>query len=133
MNDPRKILLTALTTSLETATELPVYTKIPKQSAMIYPYVHIADVYMQENGSKLSYQYEYNILIEICYKDATSDGELYDKMDAVCGIVNNAVPFSLTGGFSVMDIRLNNSVKTEIMTDTGVIDVGAIRLIIRVQ
>ncbi len=133
MNDCRKIVINALGAALETATGKTVYSKIPKQLASIFPYIHIAEVFMQEEGTKKDYQYKFDILIEICHKNEDSDSDLYSDMDKVCQVINNAVPFALTGEYSIMDMRLNNSVKTEVLTESGQIDVGAIRLIIRVE
>lgn len=133
MTDCREIVLKALFTALGTATGRTIYTKIPKQSAPIYPYIHISDVFMEEEGAKNGYQYKFQILIEVCHKNEDSDKSLFDDMKNVCSLINNGVPFALSGGFAVMDMRLVSSTQVEVLTDTGLVDVGAIRIIMRVE
>lgn len=135
MNDPRKIVLKALTTSLAAATGRTVYTKIPKKPPFVvtYPYIHISDVFMEEDGDKRNYQYKFQILIEVCHKNDISDGGLFDDMDAVCSTINNAVPFALDSPYKIMDMRLVSSTQLETLTETGMVDVGAIRIVIRVE
>lgn len=133
MTDCREIVLKALFTALGTATGRTIYTKIPKQAAPIYPYIHISDVFEEEEGTKTGYQYKFQILIEVCHKDELSDKSLFDDMSAVCGLINNGVPFALSGGFAIMDMRLVSSTQIEVLTDTGIVDVGAIRIVLRVE
>jgi hypothetical protein len=133
MNDPRKIVLKALYTAIGTATGRTVYTKIPKQPAPMYPYIYISDVFMEEEGTKLSYQYKFQILIEVCHKDTISDDDIFNDMDDIAQLINNSVPFALESGYSIMDMRLVSSMKTEVLTETGSVDVGAIRIVIRVE
>lgn len=133
MNDPRKSVLKALTVALATATGRTVYTKIPKQVTLIYPYIHISDVFMEEEGTKLDYQYKFQILIEVVHKDELSDGSLFDDMNNVCSIINNSVPFALESPYKVMDCRLVSSTQIEVLTDVGMVDVGAIRIVMRVE
>lgn len=133
MNDPRKALMKALVTALGTATGKTCYAKIPKQVAPIYPYIHISDVYMEEEGQKNSYQYIFQILVEVVHKDETSDADLFDDIANICSVINNAVPFSLDSPWSVMDCRLNNTSKTEVLTESGQVDVGTVRMIIRIE
>lgn len=133
MTDPRKAVLKALVAAMATATGKTVYAKIPKQDTVIYPYVLISDVYMEEDGQKNNYQYTFQILVEIVYKNTTSDDALYTDMAAITGIINNAVPFALDSPYQVMDLRLNNTAKTEVLTDSGMVDVGTVRMILRVE
>lgn len=135
MNDPRKSVLKALTAALATATGRTVYTKIPKKPPFVvtYPYIHISDVFMEEEGTKLDYQYKLQILIEVAHKDEISDGSLFDDMNNVCSIINNSVPFALESPYKVMDCRLVSSTQIEAMTETGMVDVGAIRIVMRVE
>lgn len=133
MTDCREIVLKALYTALGTATGRTIYTKMPKQAAPIYPYIHISDVFEEEEGAKNGYQFKFQILIEVVHKDELSDIPLFNDMKAVKTLINNAVPFALSGGFAIMDMRLVSSTQIEVLTDTGMVDVGAIRITMRVE
>ena len=56
MKDIRKTLLTGLVPALATATGRTVYTRIPKSTAVTYPYIYIANIYEEEIGPKNRYQ-----------------------------------------------------------------------------
>lgn len=136
MTDCREIVLKALYTALGTATGRTIYTKIPKLNNVptpVYPYIHISDVFEEEEGTKTNYQFKFQILIEVCHKDELSDIPLFNDIKAVKTLINNSVPFALSGGFAIMDMRLVNSTQIEVLTDTGMVDVGAIRITMRVE
>ena len=133
MNDPRKQVIKALYAAIGTATGRTVYAKIPKQATPPYPYVYISDVFMEEEGPKNKYQYKFQILIEVCHKDELNDDSLFNDMADIEGLINNGVPFALESGYNIMDMTLVSAVKTEVLTDSGQVDVGAIRISMRVE
>jgi len=135
MNDIRTILLTALAASLATATGRKVYKDMPihLEGTKVYPHIAISDVFVQEEGPKNGYQYNVNVLIEIVHKDLASMATLYNDMNNAMGIINNTVPFSLTGGYSIMDCRLNTNTTTQASNERGNFDIGIIRLIFRIE
>jgi hypothetical protein len=135
MNDIRNILITALKTSLATATGRKVYGDMPIQleGTKVFPHISISEVFVQEEGTKIAYIYNANVLIEIVHKQLTTMATMYNDMNNALSVVNNAVPFTLTGGFSVMDCQLNTSTTTTASIGKDLVDVGIIRLIFRIK
>lgn len=135
MNDIRNILITALKSSLATATGRKVYGEMPIQleGTKVFPHISISEVFVQEEGPKNAYHYNANVLIEIVHKQLTTMATLYNDLNNALGVVNNAVPFALTGGFSIMDCRLNTSTTTTSNIGKDLVDVGIIRLIFRIK
>jgi|GEM_PF-2162355 len=128
MRDARKQLVTALIADIKT--RIPgaqVYTKVPKKKA--YPYIWISDIYQDEDGPKNSYQYNYDVLIQVVYKGESDPSDRYDNQNAILGMVDNASGFALTDDFSIMKTSLiSNSESTDLKTDSGILDIGLIRL-----
>ena len=133
MRDARKQLVTALITDIKT--RIPgsrVYTKLPKKLA--YPYIYISEIYQDEDGPKNSYQYNYDVLIQVVYKNASDPSDRYDNQNAIMGMVDNASGFALTDDFSIMKTSLiSNSESTDIKTDSGILDIGLVRLDFLIQ
>lgn len=135
MNDVRSILITALTSSLATATGRKVYGQMPihLEGTKVFPHIEISDISIQEDGQKNNFQYTVNVLLEIVHKNLASLSTLYNDMNNVKGIVNNSVPFSLTGGYSIMDCRLVVDNTTQASKEKDNFDIGLIRLIFRIK
>jgi len=129
MKDLRSILLTGLVPALATATGLNVYTRIPKAANVTYPYVYIAEIYQEEIGSKTEFVYQLDVLVQVVYHDVDSLVGLFGKIDNVLSIAKNGVaPFSLTSPYAIEECSLIQSTTTELETDTGVQNIGLIRL-----
>lgn len=133
MKDIRQILLTALVPALATATGKNVYTRMPKEINAVYPYIYISDIYQEEVGSKTSYIYRLDVLIQIIYQDAPDLGVLFADMNNVLSIVNNGSILTLASPHKVMSCELNNSTTTEFQTETGTQNVGLIRLLFNIE
>lgn len=135
MNDIRSILITGLKSALATATGRKVYGDMPIQleGTKVFPHISISDIFVQEEGPKNKYHYNANVLIEIVHKQLASMGTMHNDLNNALSIVNNAVPFALTGGFSIMDCRLNTSTTTSASVGKDLVDVGIIRLIFRIK
>lgn len=133
MKDIRQILLTTLVPALATATGKNVYTRMPKAINAVYPYIYISDIYQEEVGSKTSYIYRLDVLIQIIYQDVDSLVNLFADMNNVLSIVNNGSPFALDSPHKVMSCELNNSTTTEFQTETGTQNVGLIRLLFNIE
>jgi hypothetical protein len=130
MRDARKQIVSALITALSEV-GVTVYTKVPKDTA--YPYIHISEIYQDENGPKNSFFYNYDILIQVVYKDLDSKVSLWNTVNSVLAIVKNDASLSLADDFEVMETTLISNSETEIMTDTGILDIGLIRILIKVE
>jgi len=135
MTDVRTILITALTAALATATGRKVYGQMPihLDGTKVYPHIEISDISIQEDGPKNNYQYVVNVLLEIIHKNLSSMSTLYNDMNNVKGIINNSVPFSLTGGYNIMDCRLQVDNTTQASKERDNFDIGIIRLIFRIE
>ena len=135
MNDVRSVLITGLKAALATATGRKVYgdTPIQLEGTKVFPRIDITDILVTEEGPKNAYHYTANVLIEIVHKQLTSMATMHNDLNNALSIVNNAVPFTLTGGYSIMDCRLNTSTTTSASVDKQLVDVGLIRLIFRIK
>lgn len=126
MKDLRSILSAGLVTALETATGKNVYTLVPDNAA--YPYIHISDIYQRETGSKTSYRYEVEVLIQVVHRLAESKSPLFTDMDNVLGFVKNATTSITLSGYTCEQCILLNSTDIEMMDDINKINIGLIRI-----
>lgn len=133
MKDVRNILIPPLITAIKAATGKDCYTRLPKAAGVTYPYIYISDIYQEENGPKTSYRYNLDVLIQVVYHNVDDLTNLFDDMNDILGIINNATPFALTSPHKIYSIELNNSTTTEIQTETGVLNVGLIRAIFDIE
>lgn len=135
MIEIRTILIPALKSALITATGLTVYDSLPihLDGTEKTPCINISDVYVDEDGPKNQYHYNVNVLLEVIHKSQSSLQPLYTSMNKVLGIINNRVPFELTGGYEIMDCRLNNTTTTKATTAKGLINIGIIRIVFRIK
>lgn len=134
MKDLRQILLTGLVPAIATATGKSCYTRMPKAAGATYPYIYISDIYQDEDGSKTSYRYKLDVLIQVIYQDVTSLTALFADMNNILSIVKNGVaPFALTGGHVIEGCELISSTTTEFQTDTGTQNVGLVRVLFTIE
>lgn len=133
MRDARTALVTGLYTQLSAATTTPVHARMPKSSALQYPYIQIGDIYDEENGTKDSFMYDYDVLINIVHKDLSSLTPFYSDIDAVKGTINNNVPFALPAPFRILESTLTSSSTTVFESaDGSIINVCAVRVLFKV-
>ncbi len=125
-------LSTALVAALKAAiTGMKVRTKLNDfdvSDNTAYPYIHISDVYQNENGPKNYHSYDLEVLINVVYKDITDLGALYTAQNSVLGLFNIPQSLTLTNNFKVQETILVSSTDTEIKTDTGTLNIGLIRI-----
>lgn len=129
MKDARTALVGGLYTALTTACDATVYTRMKRKADIVYPYIHIGDIYDDEVGPKDSYHFNYDTLIEVVYKDLSSLTDFYDDINNVKSTVNNNVPFSIGSEFAIMESTLISAVTTEFEDEDGtILNVAAIRV-----
>lgn len=127
MRDCRKQLVKGLVTAINNVLSgISVYTIVPKN--VTYPYIYISDIYQNESGPKTSYFYDYDVLVQVVYKDLTSKTNIYNSVNSILSIINNGTPFTLTDNFKIYSCELLSNNDTQILTDTGILDVGLIRI-----
>lgn len=132
MRNCKTELLTAFIAELKTA--LPTFTIRTKindfdtSDDSAYPYIHITEVYQNEDGPKPYYRYPVEMLVQVVYKDITDLGDLYTTQNAVLGTLDNPKPFTLTNDFEIIETELLSSNDTEIQIDSGILNIGLIRV-----
>lgn len=132
MNDPTKQLIKGLISAIDEVVDYPIRTKIPIEASgkakIPYPYVHISDIYVEENGTKADFRYTVECLVKTVYKDLTDKEGLWDDRDSILGIFNNGgSPFSITT-YKIHEARLISCSEEEVMMDFGILNIGLIRL-----
>lgn len=135
MIEVRSLLVPSLTTAINTATGLKVYDGLPiyNINTAVFPHVNISDIHIQEDGPKNLLQYKVNVLIEVCHNRITTLDTLYQDMNKILGFVNNGAPFAIGGLHVIMDCQLDMTTTTKAETEKGLVNVGVIRLIFRIQ
>lgn len=129
MKDARKSLVTGLYTALTSACDATVYSRMPKQADIVYPYIHIGDIYDEEVGPKDSFQFNFDTLIEVVYKKQNSLTDFYDDINNVKSTINNDIPFSTGSEFSIIESTLISASTTEFEdADGSILNVAAIRV-----
>jgi len=133
MRDARQALVTGLYTQLSAVTSTPVHARMPKSSALQYPYIQIGDIYDEENGPKDSFMFEYDVLLNVVHKDISSLTPFYSDIDAVKGTINNNVPFALPAPFRILESTLTSSSNSEFESaDGSIINVCAVRVLFKI-
>ena len=133
MKDIRSIVIKGLISAIEEVTDKKCYTLIPDTAGVNYPYIHISDTYQEEVGDKTKFMYKLDTLIEVVFENITSKVEIWQTMDQVLSIVNNASSFELDSPYKVIRCELNNSTESDFKSETGTQYVGFIRLNIYVE
>ena len=92
MKDVRKPLTIGLITAINAkSTGLTVYTKIPKgdiTNPISYPYIFIAEIFDIEDGPKNQFMYQYEVTLQIVYRDLTSKLAMWIVVDKIKQIIN---------------------------------------------
>jgi len=137
MRDCRKNIITKLIPAIqEKLTGYEVRTKINKPHTgekIAYPYVYISDIYQDEEGYKTFPIYSVDLLIQVVYKDLTDLSDLWDDQNAIAEIIQNKRDLTLTDNFELMSMELGQISETEIETDTGILNIGLVRMIFKVE
>ena len=127
MKDCRTSLVTAFITAINAkSTGLTVYTKVPK--SVVYPYLYLTEIIDIENGNKNQFMYSYDVSLELVYKDLTDKTAMWTAVDLIKQIINNNVPFSLTGGFAIMEMTLVDTTEAEDLLNSQEVDTTTIRV-----
>lgn len=132
MKDVRKQLSVGLIAAIDAkATGLTVYTKIPKgdsSNPMSYPYIYIAEIFDIEDGPKNGFMYQYEVTLQIVYKDLTSKLAMWTTVDLIKQIINNDSPFTLTDNFVIMEATLISTDETADLIGSQEVDTTIIRI-----
>ena len=129
MKDARTALVTGLYTALTAACNASVYSRMPKAADINYPYIQIGDIYDEENGPKDDFFFNYDVLINVVYKDQSSLAAFYADINNVKSTINNNVPFSIGSEFSILESTLISSSSSEFEDGDGaILNVCAIRV-----
>jgi len=129
MKDARTALVTGLYTALTAACNASVYSRMPKAADINYPYIQIGDIYDEENGPKDNFFFNYDVLINVVYKDQSSLSAFYADINNVKSTINNNVPFSIGSEFSILESTLISSSSSEFEDGDGaILNVCAIRV-----
>ncbi len=129
MKDARTSLVTGLHTALETACTATVYSRMKRKADIVYPYVHIGDIYDDEVGPKDSFMFNFDVLINVVYKDQSSLTSFHSEINNVKSTVNNDVPFSIGADFAIVESTLISTSSTEFEdADGAILNVAAIRV-----
>ncbi len=129
MKDARKDLITGLYTALTAVCSASVKSRQPKSTDNSYPYIQIGDIYDDEVGPKDQFHFNYDVLLNIVYKDQTSLTDFYQEIDNVKSTINNNVPFSIGSDFRIMESTLTSSNSTEFEdADGAILNICAVRV-----
>ena len=132
MRNCKSEILTALVAALKLALPaLPVSTKknwFENDSNTAYPYIYIGEVYQTEDGPKTWYRYNVEMLIHVVYKDVIDLADLYTSQNAVLGLINKPQSLTLTNNFEVINSELLSNNDIELQVDSGILNVGLIRV-----
>ena len=127
MKDVRKQLMIGLKSAVDgLSTGLTFYTKIPK--GISYPYIYVAEIFDIEDGSKQQFMYQYEVTLEITYKDITDKTDMWDAVDSLKGLINNNEPFSLTDNFKIMECTLIDTDEIEDLVESQNVDTTILRI-----
>ena len=127
MKDCRDELIVGLKTAVDgKSTGLTFYTKIPK--GVSYPYIWVAEIFAIEDGPKGTFMYQYEVTLHITYDDITDKAAMWVAVDKIKQIINNDVPFSLTGNFAIMEATLIDTDETEDLVNSQDVDTTIIRI-----
>lgn len=129
MNDCRKHLVKALRTEIKKVVSCEVYTKIPRGATVVFPYVHISDIYQNESGTKSQFRYSYEVLIKVVYNDNDTNTTLWDNMNSILTLFPiGGAPFALEDSYKIEQAELVSASEEEILEDYGFSTVGLIRI-----
>lgn len=129
MRDASKEILTAIVGAIGTVLpSVPAYTVVPPDTT--YPYVLIGDPTQRPAGNKQHDISDYEVLIQLCYKQLTSRVSLLDTKNILLEkLAPKAPAFTLSNNFTVTMQVLEINYSTDILTDTGMESVGIIKIV----
>jgi hypothetical protein len=126
MNYPESSILTSLRTAIiGKIAGRNVYTVPPK--SLSYPYIWLSQPFTTEVGPKGKFIYRVEILIQVIHKDISSLTPLLSDMQKVHEIINNGADLAVTG-YTVIEVNLLSTNRTEELTDAMRLDIGLIRI-----
>lgn len=129
MKDARTSLVAGLHTALTSACDATVYSRMPKTANIVYPYVQIGDIYDEEVGPKDQFHSNYDVLINVVYKDQSILTNFFSDINNVKSTVNNDEPFTIGSDFKIMESTLISASTTEFEDADGtILNVAAIRM-----
>ena len=137
MKDVRKQLSIGLITAINAkSTGLTVYTKIPKGDALnpiSYPFIYISEIYDYEDGPKNQFMYQYEVVLEVVYKDLNSKIAMWTTVDKIKQTINNNSPFTLTDNFKIMESTLISTEETETLINSQEVSTTIIRMNFQIE
>jgi hypothetical protein len=137
MKDCRTPLVTGLITAIAAkATGLTPYTKVPKgdfNNPIAYPFYYITNITDIEDGPKNQFMYSYDLDIEVVFADLTTKETMWTAVNSIKEIINNCVPFTITGGFEIMSMTLISTDETEDLLNSQDVDTTIIRVNFQIE
>lgn len=132
MKDCRTQLITGLKAAIDAkSTGLTFYTKVPKSAS--FPYIYVSELYDIENGNKKQFMYQYEVTLQVVYKDLTDKTSMWTAVDKIKQVINNDSPFSITGNFKIMEATLIDTDETIDLIDSMEVDTTIIRLNFQIE
>jgi len=132
MRDCKTELITGLKTAIDAkSTGLTFYTKVPK--GISYPFIYATDIFDIEDGPKNQFMYQYEVSLEVVYKDLTDKTAMWSTVNSIKEIINNCVPFSIGGNFNIMSMTLIETTEGEDLIDSQEVDTTIIRVNFKIE
>lgn len=126
MNYPESAILTSLRTAIiGKISGRNVYTVPPKN--LVYPYVWLSQPFTTEIGPKGKFIYRVELLIQVIHKDLSSLTTLLSDMQKIHEIINNGADLVISG-YTVIEMNLINTTRTQELSDAMRLDIGLIRI-----
>lgn len=109
-----------------------IYTSVPK--GVVYPYVLVDDVFIDEDGPKGQFRYDADVRIEVAYKDEQSKIARLTDTNNILGLINNSTPFAMADNYKIEAVTLINKSESEIeLNDSQKIQVSVIRMMFDIK
>lgn len=109
-----------------------VYTSVPK--GVVYPYILVDDVFIDEDGPKGQFRYNADVRVEVVYKDEKSKIARLTDTNNILGLINNSTPFAMADNYKIDAVTLINKSESEIeLSDSQKIQVSVIRMMFDIK
>ena len=109
-----------------------VYTSVPK--GVVYPYVLVDDVFIDEDGPKGQFRYNADVRVEVVHKDEQSKIARLTDTNNILGLINNSTPFAMADNYKIEAVTLINKSESEIeLNDSQKIQVSVIRMMFDIK
>ena len=132
MKDGRTSLITGLKAAIDAkSTGLTFYTKVPKSAS--YPFIYVTDIYDIEDGNKKQFMYQYELTVQVVYKDLTDKSAMWAAVNSIKEIIVKGSPFSISGGFNIMEMTLIDTDETTALIDSQEVDTTIIRMNFQIE